>query len=178
MKDQSNGFRKPLGALNMNEKRSIEKSVVRCLAEGLGCKSRKAKVKVTFVQHKVHQYFKTSKQQVIQKPRKKYECPECLRTLSSKSALESHKLIHSGEKPFPCECGKRFRTKDSLTKHERIHSGEKPYSCNHCGKSFTQNSSWRLHLRIHTGEKPFRCEICSRSFTQRGNLKAHSKIHL
>lgn len=32
-----------------------------------------------------------------------------------------HRKIHTGEKPFVCECGKRFRVRGDLKRHSNIH---------------------------------------------------------
>ncbi|NXD46663.1 ZSC20 protein, partial [Copsychus sechellarum] len=49
-------------------------------------------------------------------------CPECGRGLSSRAALEAHRRIHSGERPYECpDCGKGFTAVKSLSKHRKTH---------------------------------------------------------
>ncbi|MGH0184352.1 UNVERIFIED_CONTAM: hypothetical protein FKN15_014621 [Acipenser sinensis] len=39
-----------------------------------------------------------------------YHCPECAKSFTNLRNLKTHRLIHSGEKPYQCgQCGKSFR---------------------------------------------------------------------
>ena len=59
--------------------------------------------------------------------KKKHSCNQCNYSTDNASHLKSHKLIHSGEKPFACsQCKYSCTQAGSLNKHLLIHSGEKP----------------------------------------------------
>ena len=65
-------------------------------------------------------------------------------------ALQAHKTIHTGEKPFECDvCHQRFRMRKFLDSHYRIHTGEKPYVCQVCGQAFRQKGDHTKHLKRH-----------------------------
>lgn len=59
---------------------------------------------------------------------KSFVCFECKKTFVSKQNLKEHMLIHTGEKPFPCEgsgCLKKFRQASQLLVHRRIHDRQR-----------------------------------------------------
>ena len=55
---------------------------------------------------------------------------------------------------FRCElegCDKSFRNSHHLKSHKLSHSGQRPYACNEmaCGRTFAKRNSWKSHLAKH-----------------------------
>lgn len=54
------------------------------------------------------------------KEAKQYQCENCNYSTDSKQHIGTHRVRHTGERPFDCKiCGKTFNRKDSLTRHTR-----------------------------------------------------------
>ena len=105
-------------------------------------------------------------------------CEICAKGFLTSSALNMHKLTHTGEKKFPCHiCGKAFRSKDYLIQHTRQHTGEKPHSCEICGKAFAYPSALSNHRKQHDENRGIACEVCGKIFKIKKNLKAHMVVH-
>ncbi|KAG8237669.1 hypothetical protein J437_LFUL018021 [Ladona fulva] len=109
---------------------------------------------------------------------RKFRCEDCGKCFALEERLNSHILVHSGEKPYVCEqCGRRFNRKNYLTEHLMIHTGQKPFECTECNKRFIRKYDLNVHLMVHRGEKPFVCGQCGKGFLRNNELTKHLKIH-
>ena len=51
-----------------------------------------------------------------------FQCPACLKVLSSKQNFKQHKYIHTGDRPYVCDqCGEGYRQSSQMTSHRRSH---------------------------------------------------------
>ncbi|KAM3920207.1 zinc finger protein 770 [Leptodactylus fuscus] len=95
----------------------------------------------------------------VPKPSKR-SCEFCAKVFPSRSKLERHLMIHTGQRPFACAlCGKAFRQKTHLKIHQLTHSQEKPFQCNLCPKSFKVPEKLLKHQEMHANLS----SVCSRT---------------
>merc|ERR1719189_1797312 len=84
---------------------------------------------------------------MMNKPRKKSECPVCGIILSPKTNVNVHLRTHSGVRPYECVlCLNRFRQKAHLMKHFRCSHNQKqpPFICLFCSiETVTSNDLYR-----------------------------------
>ncbi|XP_067661692.1 zinc finger protein 234-like [Haliotis asinina] len=110
--------------------------------------------------------------------KKRHRCDICLQKFVSYYGCKTHRLLHTGEKPFRCDvCGQSYVLSGSLKVHMLSHTNERPHVCEICGKSFKQPYILREHQMSHTGKKPFLCDLCGKSFVNKKKLKLHTFVH-
>lgn len=107
-------------------------------------------------------------------------CKTCNKVFKKSSDLKKHERIHTGVKPYVCECGKAFTHQTSLRHHKLTHNGssEKLFVCSYCGKGFNYAGNLKVHIRKHTGQKPYKCKVCFKAFARSANLNEHMCSHL
>lgn len=132
-------------------------------------------------------------------------CDLCEYSSQKVSSVKSHRMIHTGEKPFQCDlCSKSFRQKEHLKNHRMTHTKEKLFFCNECKYSCAVRSKMDQHNLIHKGIKPYvctkcdyrcrtpfvmknhiakcgnaktKCNMCNKTFTKAGALAIHKLKH-
>ncbi|XP_072884967.1 uncharacterized protein [Hemitrygon akajei] len=102
-----------------------------------------------------------------------FRCPDCGKGFKCSANLKGHCQAHTDERPFACaDCGKTFKSSGDLTTHQRAHTG-----CAVCGKGFTHSSTLLTHQLVHTDERPVRCSECGKAFKSFQELRRHQRQH-
>lgn len=110
----------------------------------------------------------------------RYMCEYCPSVLRSKRYWKDHMAKHVGKnlRPFKCDvCNKFYSSKSALNGHMKIHTGEK-FDCDICGKKSTQRAAHIIHMRLHSGEKDYVCEVCGKGFIRKDMMTLHiRRVH-
>ncbi|XP_013410907.1 uncharacterized protein LOC106174067 isoform X2 [Lingula anatina] len=89
-------------------------------------------------------------------------------------------VVHYKIKPYHCDvpgCGKSFVSQTTLNSHLLVHSGDKHHTCKFCQQRFRTNWQLKVHMRRHTDEKPIKCDQCDYRCRQRASLNWHMRKH-
>ncbi|NWI49779.1 ZN770 protein, partial [Calyptomena viridis] len=109
----------------------------------------------------LHQCLKSDHLCGTRRRKKTHTCESCNKTFPSRSKLERHFLIHTGQKPFKCpSCGKSFRQSTHLKIHQLTHTEERPFQCCFCQKRFKIQSKLVKHKQLHARNKTFPSTVC------------------
>jgi uncharacterized Zn-finger protein len=87
---------------------------------------------------------------ICKKAKKSETCEYCSKTFSVNNIKRHVKIVHMGERPFPCPwdgCSSAFGQKVQLQVHIRQHTGEKPNCCTQCEFRCADPSTLFKHLK-------------------------------
>ncbi|XP_061631940.1 zinc finger protein 1035 isoform X1 [Phyllopteryx taeniolatus] len=126
----------------------------------------------------------THQLQLYSNKKHKYTCIYCPRAFANSARLRIHTRLHTGEKPFSCDCGLRFIRNDYLKRHCLKCTVK---LCKTCGVAFPQkelydhqktctSTSCQSMKREETSQsltKGFSCAYCSLRFSLFSQLQEH-----
>lgn len=112
---------------------------------------------------------------------RKFHCPRCDITLSSRSTLKMHLFdIHKMDNfsTWNCEiCERVFSNKRMLESHINEHKNLREHKCQQCGAGFNNAYKVKAHMMSHN-ERIFKCTECDFAAKTQRTLDSHTlNIH-
>merc|ERR1712029_14202 len=124
----------------------------------------------------LHQHVQT-----VHEKKFKHQCQYCLLGHYSLAQLKRHEMVHTGEKPFPCDiCKRMFRSKYDVSAHKLSkHADEedKVFQCKQCDKKFARSILLKSHQTVHADVKKFACSVCDYRSHRATDLEVHMITH-
>ena len=115
---------------------------------------------------------------------RKHKCdyPGCKLMCFSKSALETHKRVHTKSKPFLCKnCNKFFSQRGNLRRHMVLccneHYVKSVMKCNLCNIDFTNINKYREHNVVCHYSYIYNCPLvgCNEWFPTKMRMRKHMR---
>ncbi|XP_055595202.1 zinc finger protein 236-like [Uranotaenia lowii] len=81
-----------------------------------------------------------------------FKCSHCSKTFALKAILQSHVKTHEKRQMLPCPepgCKGKFSSKTSLDMHRRLHTGDRPFKCTVCSLTFRTSGHMQSHMNSH-----------------------------
>ena len=105
-----------------------------------------------------------------------FACEFCDEKFSFKTARNLH-ITEKHKKGHVCDfCGKGFGGRSKMLSHRLLHTGEKPFACDRCDYRAVKKCNYESHMESKHGvftQKNFLCGICNKQFVTMGRVRRH-----
>lgn len=108
-----------------------------------------------------------------------FHCKECNYKSVRAKDIDTHMVIHTGDRRFQCQdCHKSFTQQSSLQSHrECTHKDFRvDTTCHLCGKHIQGRSKFYKHMRSHN-QQDVQCKVCNKVLKSKKYLSLHMLRH-